>query len=111
MWKVIDIAHPPLPAEEAVAEMDKALRGLDHTKGAAVLKIIHGYGKSGKGGLLKKETQDWCFRRRKKIRAVIPGEKFSRFDRQTQELLKAYGFDTDPDLERANPGVTIVWVR
>ena len=83
-------------------------------RGVRVLKIIHGYGSSGKGGTL-------CFGLRKSfalrkkegvLKAFIPGEDFSIFDPTTLELLeKVSAIRGDPDLGAANPGADSVIVR
>jgi hypothetical protein len=92
-----------------IAEIKRAKR-----EGARVLKVIHGYGSSGKGGaicigLLK------SFRLRKKegvIKDFIPGEDFSIFNATTLLLLEAVPeLRGDPDLNATNEGVTVLWLK
>jgi hypothetical protein len=83
-------------------------------EGVGVLKVIHGYGSSGKGGTL-------CFGLRKSfalrkkegvIKDFIPGEDFSIFNPTVLSLLEAApGLRGDPDLNATNEGVTLLLLR
>ena len=92
-----------------IAEVRKAKR-----EGIRVLKIIHGYGSSGKGGTLCIGLRK-SFRLRKEesvIKDFIPGEAFSIFQEPTLALLEAVPeLRGDPDLEATNEGVTILWLK
>lgn len=83
-------------------------------EGARALKIIHGYGSSGKGGALGVGLRK-SFRLRKKegvIKDFIPGEDFSIFNATTLALLEAVpGLRGDPDLDSTNEGVTVLWLK
>ena len=62
--------------------------------GCTVLKIIHGYGSSGKGG---------------KIRDFVKGEQFSIFEEATrQAFARCEELRRDHDLDRYNNGVTFI---
>ncbi|MEG1632896.1 MAG: hypothetical protein RR314_02470 [Oscillospiraceae bacterium] len=79
--------------------------------GAAAVKIIHGYGSTGKGGKIRTETRRYLAEQKRKgfIRDFIPGEDFSIFDAATRDaFLLCDELRRDSDLERANNGVTIV---
>ena len=84
-----------------------------HSKdlGCTVLKIIHGYGSSGKGGKIRvaaRERLDFL-QRKNVIRGYIPGEKFSIFEEDTRNaFLTCPDLRKDHDLERSNNGVTFV---
>ena len=76
-----------------------------------LLKIIHGYGSTGKGGILKSAIRKSLVHRRKEklVKVIIWGEYFSRDKLQTKELLKRHpSLKSDKDLDRKNEGVTIV---
>ncbi len=92
-----------------IAEIQRAKR-----EGRQVLKIIHGYGSSGKGGTLCTGLRK-SFRLRKKegvIRDFIPGEDFSIFNESVLALLEAVPeLRGDPDLNSTNQGVTFLWLR
>lgn len=82
--------------------------------GVRVLKVIHGYGSSGKGGTLRIGLRK-SFQLRKKEKAILdffPGEDFSIFNPSVIALLEAIPeLRGDPDLNATNEGVTVVWIR
>lgn len=79
--------------------------------GWSCLKLIHGYGSSGKGGQIKNSLPAFLDSqmRKGKIRDYIRGEDFSIFDSVTQRaMLKYPELSGDSDLEKCNHGITIV---
>ena len=83
-------------------------------EGARVLKIIHGYGSSGKGGRLCVGLRKSFGMRKKEavIRDFILGEDFSVFNDTVLGLLEAVPeLRADPDLGATNEGVTLLWLR
>jgi hypothetical protein len=83
-------------------------------EGVRVLKIIHGYGSSGKGGTLCVGLRKSFLLRRKEgvIKDFIAGERFSIFNDTTLDLLQAVPeMRGDPDLDATNEGVTVVWLK
>ena len=84
-----------------------------HSKslGYTAMKLIHGYGSSGKGGKIRiaaRERLDFLMRKRE-IRGYIPGEAFSIFDEQTRAaFLVCPELRKDRDLNRSNNGVTFI---
>jgi hypothetical protein len=82
--------------------------------GARVLKVIHGYGSSGKGGALCIGLRKSFGLRRKEgvIKDFVAGEDFSIFNETVLDLLEAVPeLRDDPDLGATNEGVTIVWLK
>jgi len=83
-------------------------------EGVKVLKVIHGYGASGRGGKLCVGLRK-SFGLRKKERVVkdfVAGEDFSIFDDTTLSLLEAVPeLRGDPDLNATNAGITILWLK
>jgi hypothetical protein len=82
--------------------------------GAVVLKVIHGYGSSGKGGALRVGLRRSFARRVREgaIRGFVAGEDFTIFDATVLQMLDACpALRRDPDLGASNPGVTFVWLR
>jgi hypothetical protein len=106
----VELGYPALEdaRKRVIAEIRNARK-----QGVRVLKIIHGYGSSGRGGTLCHGLRrSFTLRKREKvIRDFIPGERFSIFEPVVQELLEAVPeVRRDPDLQRANEGVTILWL-
>ncbi len=83
-------------------------------EGVKVLKVIQGYGASGRGGKLCVGLRK-SFGLRKKERVVkdfVAGEDFSIFDDTTLSLLEAVPeLRGDPDLNATNEGITILWLK
>ena len=83
-------------------------------EGVRVLKVIHGYGSSGKGGTLCTGLRKSFGLRKKEgvIRDFVAGEDFSIFNDLTLALLEAVPeLRGDPDLTATNEGVTVVWLK
>lgn len=79
-----------------------------------VLKVIHGYGSSGKGGRLQVGLRKSFGLRKKEgvIHDFVPGEEFSIFEEKTLRLLEEVPeLRADPDLNATNEGVTVLWLR
>ena len=79
-----------------------------------LLKLIHGYGSSGKGGRIRTASRKYLLAQQEKgrIAAVVPGERFTIFDETTRRALQQYPhLRQDRDLERENMGVTFVFMR
>jgi hypothetical protein len=79
--------------------------------GGPVVKIIHGYGSSGKGGAIRAAIREQMtqWQRDGKVLRVVAGENWSIFDPASQELRQRYAFlGKDEDLDRGNQGMTLV---
>ncbi len=92
-----------------IAEIKEAKRA-----GAKVLKVIHGYGSSGKGGALCVGLRKSFGLRKKEgvIKDFIAGEDFSIFNPTVLAMLEVVPqLRGDPDLNATNEGVTILWLK
>jgi len=79
--------------------------------GVSAIKLIHGYGSTGKGGGIRTETRKYLDRlkSRGEIKDFVTGEQFSIFDEGTRKaFLVCDALRKDSDLERHNNGITIV---
>ena len=91
-----------------IAEIKQAKR-----EKSKVLKVIHGYGSSGKGGALHVGLRKSFGLRKKEgvIKDFVAGEDFSIFNKTVLDLLEAVPeLRGDSDLGATNEGVTVVWV-
>lgn len=107
----MDVAHPPLRPAAVEQELLEIFRTAPDIQGLRVVKIIHGYGSTGPGGVTKDVVRNWLFRERRKFRRVIEGENYTLYNPATQEMRLAVGTYPDRDLAAGNPGLTVVWVR
>lgn len=76
-----------------------------------VIKIIHGYGSSGKGGKIRTACRKLLkeHKTQGRITLFIKGEDFSIFDASTRYLIEKFPeTSSDPDLNNANAGITYV---
>ena len=83
-------------------------------EGVRVLKVIHGYGSSGKGGKLNFGLRKSFALRKKEgvIKDFIAGEDFTIFNPVVLALLEAVPeLRSDPDLGNTNEGVTVLWLK
>jgi hypothetical protein len=111
------MAYRTINLESNLPSLDEARRFLlmqmetARRDGVRVLKVIHGYGSSGAGGILCAGIRKSLRLRVKEGKAsiVIPGERFSSDAVETRELLSRHpALRRDRDLNRANLGITIV---
>jgi hypothetical protein len=82
-------------------------------QGVRVLKVIHGWGSSGKGGTLCAGLRKSFTLRKKEgvIRDFAAGEYFSVFNPTVLAMLEAVPeLRGDPDLNQTNEGVTLLWL-
>jgi hypothetical protein len=91
----------------------RLLESLYAPRGASgpVVKIIHGYGSSGKGGAIRTAIRELTaqWQREGKVLNVVPGESWSIFDAASQDLRHRHAFlAKDEDLDRGNAGITLV---
>ena len=110
-------AIPRLNLEEGMPPVDEAVgrlrMGIQEMRagGVKAVKLIHGYGSTGRGGKIRigvrAELAD--MRRRKLIRGFIPGEEFGPADAASRDLAdRLPAAVRDPDYGRINHGITIV---
>ncbi|MER3524631.1 MAG: hypothetical protein C4326_11365 [Ignavibacteria bacterium] len=107
----IDVAHSPRHPNAVEAELLDAWTTIRNSPTLRVLKVVHGHGSSGKGGTTRELVRNWLFARRARWRAIIEGENYTIFDREVQLMRKELGAFPDADLDKFNPGITVVWVR
>ena len=107
----IDVAHPPRHPDDVESELSEALSRVLRSQSFRLLKIVHGYGSSGKGGGTKETVLNWAYRQRGRVRGIITGETYGMFDEMTRRMRQETGQFPDPDLDASNRGVTLVWVK
>lgn len=95
----------------------QAMQRLEHelrrsrSMGCTAVKLIHGYGSSGKGGKIRTACRRrlTVLREEGAIRDFIPGERFSIFEEATRRaLVHCADLRDDRDLDRYNHGVTFL---
>jgi Smr domain len=103
--------------EEGFPTRDQAYQKLEvalaraRKDGVAVLKVIHGYGSTGSGGVLRFAIRSFLRQRKERgeIAAFVNGESWSSFDERSKGLFaKVPELLLDSDVGRANKGITLV---
>ena len=100
-------------AEASVAIVDMEIEQAKQD-GVSVLKFVHGYGSHGKGGVILKATRDelLLLKRRGKIKNFFNGDKWNIFESDVVRILnKDKTIVGDEDLNKNNPGITIVEIK
>lgn len=106
----VDLEAGMPPAREAVETMRRQL-AYAQAQGYKAVRLIHGYGSSGKGGAIRAAVRETLagMRASGKIALFVPGEDFSVFDPAAREAMRLVPeMRAEPDLENHNPGVTFV---
>jgi hypothetical protein len=107
----IDVAHPFRHPDKVEEDLMQAWSQVRNSPSLRVLKIVHGYGSHGKGGATRECVRNWVFRNRSKFRTIINGEDYSLYSAMIVELRRELGDYQDHDLNAANGGITVVWVK
>lgn len=108
--KIIDLEAGFPDRVQALKKLEGALAEAQRRK-ITVLKIVHGYGSSGVGGILRPVVRNFLRRARERgaIRLFVTGESFSSYDLRSTELMaQAPQLVLDKDLGKANKGITLV---
>ena len=110
MVKIINLEEGLPDRVQALARLEASLQRA-RKDGIRVLKIVHGYGSSGVGGILRPVVRNFLrqARERGEIRLFVNGESFSSFDARSKEMMAASPeLVLDRDLGRGNKGITLV---
>lgn len=104
----LELGHPS--ADEALRRLCSELHAAKvmHTP---VVKIIHGYGSSGKGGRIRTACRSYLREAQASgnIQYFIRGEDFSLFNEATRQAFRLCdALRQDGDLDNYNNGVTFV---
>ncbi|MCK5851507.1 Smr/MutS family protein [bacterium] len=98
--------------EEARRLMDVKIANAK-SNGIKIVKIVHGYGSSGKGGKIKIAIIKTLNKKKSegRIKEWIAGENFSTLDVKTREMIKIYPkLKSDSDLNKRNIGISLVFL-
>jgi hypothetical protein len=108
----INIEHGMPAVDVAMPLLTKRLRAMKES-GVKAVKIIHGYGSTGKCGRLRNAALALLNESKKSglIREFVIGEQWSKFALRTLTLIdRIPQLYKDQDLERYNRGITIVFL-
>jgi hypothetical protein len=115
--RVMSTAVRVINLEEGFPTRDQAYQKLEaalaraRKDGIPALKVIHGYGSSGIGGVLRFAIRGFLRQRKEEgeIAAFVSGESWSSFDDRSKLLFKKVPqLLLDSDVGRGNKGITLV---
>lgn len=107
---IINLEERNPTVDVAMSKLDMELMTLRRIK-VKMVKIIHGYGSSGKGGSIRVATRNRLREMEKtgKIQAFCRGEDFGPFEKSGRDLITLEpAFRKDKDWAKNNDGVTMV---
>jgi hypothetical protein len=108
--RVVNLKEGMPLVREALSRMEGELRRA-RSAGVLVVKFVHGYGSTGKGGEIRIAVQKALIKRlqQAELRAVIFGEDWRISNEASWALLKKHPeLKQDSDLGRENRGITLV---
>jgi hypothetical protein len=109
---VVDInLKSDLPTvDQALKRLDVKIEGA-RSRGARIVRVIHGYGSTGGGGKIRKAAHKRLMqlKRKGRIRRFVPGEEYSELSDRGRDLLNGYPMlKTSLHSDRQNRGITFV---
>ncbi|WP_041277683.1 Smr/MutS family protein [Desulfotalea psychrophila] len=109
--RLVNLEHGLPFVEAALKRLDRAVLEAGQ-QGVTQLTLIHGYGSSGKGGVIREESRKmldfmWMNGELKKI---VFGEDFTKSSGEVRDLIRRYPIlGQDRNLNKANRGITLVF--
>ncbi len=110
---LINIEHGRPKVESAIMKLKLEMSTLRRI-GVHTVKIIHGYGSTGTGGVIRTNARQYLCEQIQagKIKAFCPGESFGPFEANGRKMVALdSGLRQDPDWGRQNDGITIVILK
>ena len=98
--------------DEALARLEREL-WIALVQGLRVLTFIHGYGSSGRGGVIREAVRERLalLRHQGAVERLVFGEDFEGRSKRGRQLLREYPLLAGHgDLNRRNPGITLVFL-
>ena len=108
--QVVNLEAGMPTVDVARTHLNMALRSAKANR-VKVLKLIHGYGSSGRGGAIRADVLAQLARKKRagQIQEVVRGEDFSPFDSRARAMVAVCpSLSRDVDYSRANHGITMV---
>ena len=87
--------------------LETEVSGLIFQGDARAIKIIHGHGT----GALKNAVRHWCKEQQGRFKAIIFGENYDMFDKESVDMRSDCELPDDKDFGRRNSAITYIWLR
>lgn len=106
MLKTIDIGHQNYPLDKALSILETEVSTALHGGEVRALKIVHGHGE----GTLRNAVRSWCEEQEGRFRALISGEEYDMFHKDSVDMRSACNMPKDPHFGTRNRSVTYIWL-
>ena len=113
MLKLVNLKEFSPNLEIALATIEIEIENAKRENVSAI-KVLHGYGSHGKGGIILIELRKLLnqFKKQNKILDYFGGESWNISNQQTLFVLnRDKSIWGDEDLNKANPGITIIVLK
>ncbi len=107
MLTTIDIGHKNFALDKAMSVLEAEVSILIFQGKSRAIKIIHGHG----AGALKNAVREWSIEQKGRFKAVIFGENYDMFDKESMDMRSDCGLPDDKDFGRRNSAITYIWLR
>jgi len=107
LMKILDIGHRNHHLDTALSILETEVSDAIFGGRIHAIKVIHGHGK----GALRKAVRDWCDGQSGRFMAVIYGEDYDFFHKDSSEMRMSCGHPHDYDLGKKNRAVTYIWLQ
>ncbi len=107
LMKILDIGHRNHSVDTAISILETEVSDAIFKGQIRAIKIIHGHGK----GALRNAVREWCDYQHGRFLAVIHGEDYDLFHRDSADMRAACNHPRDYDLGKKNRAVTYIWLQ
>jgi hypothetical protein len=110
LHKTVNLKQGMPTVEQALARLDRELAQAKLER-RRVLTLIHGYGSSGAGGVIRQEVRARLqfLKHQRQLNDIVCGEDFSERSGPGRNLLRRFPvLRQHEDLNRSNQGITLV---
>lgn len=111
--KELNIKQDMPPCDVAVAIMEMEIEALSSSEYGAI-KVIHGYGSHGKGGMIRTECRQRLatLKHQNKILDYVEGERWGKWSIEKFDVVKNFpSLILEGDMQGYNSGITIVFLK
>ena len=113
MIKTIDCKKTMDSVDVALSTVEIELQQAKR-EGTSIIKVLHGYGSHGKGGKILIELRKFLsmLKKQGKILDFFGGDEWNLFNKRTLfALQRDKSVSGDEDLNKSNPGITIIVLK
>ncbi len=111
--KCLNLKENGASVEYALAVLEIEVEGAKKS-GDVAIKVLHGYGSHGRGGaiLIAVRRQLRIWKKSGFIKDFFGGDEWDIFNKKTLNILQSdKSIYNDEDLNKANPGITIIQIN